>query len=249
MISVENVSFGYTKNNIILNDVSFSAGRGEIINILGPNGCGKSTLIKLILGFLPIKKGSVTINGDNIKKISRKEMASRLSYVPQLHSGTFSYSVIDVVLMGRLTKSPWYRYTEKDYEKAYAALERLKLTDYADRQYLHLSGGERQLVLIARSLVQNTAYFVMDEPVSGLDYGNQFMLLQTIKELSEEGLSFLITTHHPEHALFLGGRALLIKGGRIIEDGEPEKVITTGSVGRLYNMPHDVVEKFSHIHF
>ena len=218
MIDVENLSFGYSADKSVLNNISFSAGRGEIINILGPNGCGKSTLIKLILGFLPFKQGSIKIDGDDINKIARADMASRLSYVPQLHSGTFSYAVIDVVLMGRLTQSPWYKYTKEDYEKAYYALERLKIGHYAERQYLHLSGGERQLVLIARSIAQNTAYFIMDEPVSGLDYGNQFMLLQTIKELAGEGLSFLLTTHHPEHAVFLGGRALLIKEGQIVAD-------------------------------
>jgi iron complex transport system ATP-binding protein len=249
MIEVRNLSFGYSKNRQVLKDVSFNAGKGEIVNILGPNGCGKSTLIKIILGFLSVKRGMVKIDGRDAQDIKRHEMASLLSYVPQLHSGVFSYTVLDVVLMGRITRSPWYKYTDKDYEIAYAALDRVRLRKFADRSYLHLSGGERQLVLIARALTQNSTYFIMDEPVTGLDYGNQFLLLQVIKELSEEGLSFLLTTHHPEHAVFLGGRALLIKDGQLMGDGIPYEVITTNCICNLYNMPRELVEKFSDMHY
>ncbi len=249
MIEVSSLSFGYSKDRLVLDDVSFRADRGEIINILGPNGCGKSTLIKIILGFLHAKRGMVKIEGKDVVDIKRHEMAGLLSYVPQLHSGVFSYPVLDVVLMGRYTASPWHGYKDKDYEVAYNALDRVRLRKYADRSYLHLSGGERQLVLIARALAQNASYFIMDEPVTGLDYGNQFLLLQVIKDLSEEGLSFLLTTHHPEHAVFLGGRALLIKEGRIVGDGEPYKVITTNCICNLYNMPREFVEKFSDMHY
>lgn len=112
---------------------------------------------------------------------------------------------------------------------------------YARRPYLHLSGGERQLVLIARSLAQGGVFFIMDEPVSGLDYGNQFHLLQTIKDLSGEGVSFVLTTHHPRHALYLGGRALLLKSGKIIADGPSEEVVTTGNIRDLYELPDEFI--------
>lgn len=249
MIEVRNLFFGYSKKHSIINDISFTADRGEIINILGPNGCGKSTLIKILLGFYPVKQGMVLIDGKDISDYKRAEMAKKLSYVPQHHGGAFSYSVLDVVLMGRVHMSPWYKYKKDDYDAAYEALAKVRLTDFASRSYLELSGGERQLVLIARALAQKANYFIMDEPVTGLDYGNQFLLLQTIKDLSEEGLSFMLSTHHPEHAIFLGGRALLIKAGKIIGDGDPYKIITTNCVCDLYNMPRSMVEKFSDMHF
>ena len=249
MIDVGNLSFSYSKDTPVLKNISFKADKGEILNILGPNGCGKSTLIKIILGFLPVEKGMVSIDGRDVNDITRKEAAKKLSYVPQQHRGVFSYPVLDVVLMGRLSQSPWYKYTGEDYEAARAALEKVKIEKYAERSYLHLSGGERQLVLIARALAQKSSYFIMDEPVTGLDYGNQFRLLQTVKELSEGGLTFILTTHHPEHAVFLGGRALLIKEGALIGDGEPYKVITTNCICNLYNMPREMVEKFSDMHY
>ena len=249
MIEVTGLSFGYSKRCQVLHDLSFVADRGEIINVLGPNGCGKSTLIKIILGFLPVERGKVKINGRDICDISRHELARVLSYIPQLHSGVFSYSVLDVVLMGRYVASPWHSYSEKDYRAAKIALDRVRMAKYAERSYLHISGGERQLVLIARALAQEASYFIMDEPVSGLDYGNQFMLLQVIKELSEEGLSVILTSHHPEHAVFLGGRSLLIKEGKIVGDGESYNVITTNCICNLYNMPREMVEKFSDMHY
>lgn len=249
MIEVTNLKFGYTKKYLVLDDMTFSMEQGEIVNVLGPNGCGKSTLIKTILGFLPAERGMIRIDGRDIHDLSRKEMASIVSYVPQLHSGAFSYSVLDVALMGRVSMSPWYKYKKEDYDAAYYALEKVRMGDYAERAYLHLSGGERQLVLIARALAQRSKYFIMDEPVTGLDYGNQFMLLQTIKDLSEEGLSFMLTTHHPEHAIFLGGRALLMKKGKIVGDGPSHQTITTTCVCDLYNMPREMVEKFSDMHF
>ena len=249
MIDVTGLSFGYSNRSQVLKDVSFKAGRGEIINILGPNGCGKSTLIKTILGFLKVERGMVKIKGHDIRDLSRHEMADMLSYVPQHHAGVFSYSVLDLVLMGRYTTSPWHSYSDEDYESAYTALDRVRMRKHAERAYLHLSGGERQLILIARALAQKAEYFIMDEPVSGLDYGNQFMLLQVIKELSEEGLSFILTTHHPEHAVFLGGRSLLIKEGKVMGDGESYDVITTNCICNLYNMPRELVEKFSDMHY
>ncbi|QAR33514.1 ABC transporter ATP-binding protein [Geovibrio thiophilus] len=249
MIEVSGLHFGYSRKKSVLNGVSFRVGKGEIVNILGPNGCGKSTLIKLILGFMHAESGVISINGRDIRSIGRKRLASLVSYVPQMHSGVFSYSVLDVVLMGRVSMSPWYKYKEEDYEYAQRALTRLNLSHYAERPYLHLSGGERQLVLIARALAQKAEYFIMDEPVSGLDYGNQFLLLQVIKELSQEGLTVILTTHHPEHAVFLGGRSLLIKNGEVMGDGPSEDTINANCVCSLYNMPRSLVEQVSFTHY
>ncbi|WP_010261962.1 ABC transporter ATP-binding protein [Treponema primitia] len=242
MITVQNLSFSYLKNKPIIEDISFTAGKGEIINILGPNGCGKTTLLKIMLGFMPTARNMISIDGTDIRDINRSRMAKIFSYVPQLHLGVFSYPVLDVVLMGRVSMSPWYKYNDEDYRIAHEALEKMGLTEYSQRLYLHLSGGERQLVLIARALAQGAQYFIMDEPVSGLDYGNQFLLLQVIRDLAEQGQSIILTTHHPEHALFLGGRALLIKHGRVMADGPTREVINTDSICALYNMPRELLK-------
>ena len=248
MIEVKGLSYSYFKEKPVLEDLSFTVQKGEVVNILGPNGCGKSTLIRLMLGFLKAKNGSIFIEGENIKSIKRKRLASMLSYVPQHHAGLFDFKALDVVLMGRASMSPWHGYTKADYKIAQEALERIGMGHLAKRSYLQLSGGERQLVLVARSLAQKADYFIMDEPVSGLDYGNQFLLLQTVKDLVNEGLTVILSTHHPEHAIFLGGRALLIKNGKIMADGAPETIITTKCICHLYDMPREYAEKFD-IHF
>lgn len=253
MIEVKNLSFAYSQKSPVLKDISFSAEAGEIINILGPNGCGKSTLLKAILGFLPLKGGQVSIDGHDVTRLSPKKLARALSYVPQMHSGAFNYAAIDVVLMGRNLAGPWYKYTSADYDIAHEALRRVRLDGYAQRLYLHLSGGERQLVLIARALAQGPGYFIMDEPVTGLDYGNQFHLLETIKDLSQDGFAgkkpmFMLTTHHPEHAIFLGGRALMMQGGALLADGSVDEVISSGGICRLYGLRPELLDKIVNIY-
>jgi iron complex transport system ATP-binding protein len=246
VIEVQNLTFGYAKDNKILKSLSFNADKGEIINILGPNGCGKSTLIKALLGFFRLEKGMVKYNGADISEIKRKNMARLASYVPQLHMGAFSYSVLDVVLMGR---APFggRNYSKKDYAAAREALVKVRMEAFAERSYLYLSGGERQLVIIARALAQRAEYFLMDEPVAGLDYGNQYLLLSVIKNLAEEGLTIILSTHHPEHALFLGGRSILIKDGAIAGDGDSKSLINIKTISSLYGLSETLMESFSRI--
>jgi ABC-type cobalamin/Fe3+-siderophores transport systems, ATPase components len=248
MIAVSGLSFAYTPDAPVLKNIGFEAGPGEIINILGPNGSGKSTLLKAILGFFPVTRGSIHIFGQDVLDIPKHRLARKLAYVPQNHNGVFHYTVHDVVLMGRTAASPWYRVTEEDHAVTRAAMEKTLVAAHARKPYLQLSGGERQLVLIARALAQGADYFIMDEPVSGLDYGNQFHLLETIRKLSEEGLSFILTTHHPEHAVFLGGRAMLMKNGELLEDGPAASVITAARVCDLYGMPLALLKRIQSIY-
>ena len=248
MIRVNDLHFAYTSNEPVLKGLSFEAGPGEIINILGPNGCGKSTLLKALLGFLPVARGSVSIYGSDVLDIPKRLLAKKLAYVPQQHHGVFHYSVEEVVLMGRTSSSPWYTVTDEDREVARDAMERVLISRHAKKSYLQLSGGERQLVLIARALAQGADYCIMDEPVSGLDYGNQLHLLECVRHLAESGLSFILTTHHPEHAVFLGGRALLMRGGKLIDDGMAGKLISASRVCDLYNMPRELLERIISIY-
>ena len=247
-IEVRNLSFAYEPDSPVLRGLSFTARQGEIINILGPNGCGKSTLLKSILGFLPVARGAVYINGKDVRDSSRQRLARLLAYVPQSHHGAFQYSALEVVLMGRTISGSWYTVTDEDRDIARAAMEKTMTLRHADKSYLQLSGGERQLVLIARALAQGADFFIMDEPVTGLDYGNQFRLLETIRQLAKDGLSFILTTHHPEHAIFLGGRALLLKEGRLVADGAPDAVITSSCICGLYNMPPALLKRVAGIY-
>lgn len=235
LIKVEGISFGYTKKTV-LDNISLSIAEGEIVTLLGPNGCGKSTLIKAMLGLLRPVKGSIFYNGENILNISSKLLARKIAYVPQTHKGSFPYTVRDVVLMGRIPhKIFFFKYSGNDMKIADNALDRLSILHLADRPYTEISGGERQLTLIARALAQGARTFIMDEPASGLDYGNQLRLLDQIIKLSREGYTFIKSTHSPEHALWIADRAVMIKNGSIVADGSCDEIINTNNLLKLYN--------------
>lgn len=235
LIKVEGITFGYTQKTV-LNDISFTIAEGEIVTLLGPNGCGKSTLIKIMLGLLKPASGGIFFNGENIAQVSSKSLARGIAYVPQIHKSSFPYTVMDVVLMGRIPhKTFFFRYSKADMSIANDAIERLSIPHLADRAYTEISGGERQLTLIARALAQGAKTFIMDEPASGLDYGNQLRLLDQIIKLSREGYTFIKSTHSPEHALWVADRAIMIKNGTIMADGKCDNVISNENLFHLYN--------------
>jgi len=235
LIKVEDISFGYSRKTV-LNDVSLSIRAGEVVTLLGPNGCGKSTLIKIILGLLRPATGTIFFNGENILHIGSKSLAREIAYVPQIHKSSFPYTVMDMVLMGRIPhKTFFFRYSKTDVDIAGGALERLAIAHLADRAYTEISGGERQLTLIARALAQGARTFIMDEPASGLDYGNQLRLLDQIIKLSREGYTFIKSTHSPEHALWIADRVIMIKNGTVVADGACDDVISPENLFHLYN--------------
>lgn len=241
VVKAENISFGYT-TKMVLHDVSLSIGAGEVVTLLGPNGSGKSTLLKTLLGIHRPAKGSVFFEGKNIARIGSKGLAKRIAYVPQIHKGSFPYTVIDVTLLGRIPhKTFFFKYSNDDLRIAYGALERLSITHLADRAYTEISGGERQLTLIARALAQGANTFIMDEPASGLDYGNQLRLLEQILALSQEGYTFIKSTHSPEHALWIADRVVMMKDGRIAADGKCDDVVNETNLFNLYNAQVSVV--------
>lgn len=235
LIKVEGMSFGYNRKTV-LDNINLSIAAGEIVTLLGPNGCGKSTLIKLMLGLLSPARGGIFFNGENIMQVGSKALAKEIAYVPQTHKSSFPYTVRDVVLMGRIPhKTFFFRYSRSDLSIANDALERLSIGHLANRAYTEISGGERQLTLIARSLVQGARTFIMDEPASGLDYGNQLRLLDQIIKLSREGYTFIKSTHSPEHALWIADHAIMIKNGTIVADGKCDDVISNENLFHLYN--------------
>ena len=240
-IVVKNVSFGYTKK-LVLKDITLHIGAGEIVTLLGPNGCGKSTLIKIVLGLLRPTHGKIFLNGTDITDLRSKVMARKIAYVPQIHRSSFPYTVTDIVLMGRIPhKVFFYRYSQADMDIAHDAMERLSISHLAERPYTELSGGERQLTIIARALAQGAKTLIMDEPASGLDYGNQLRLLEEIINLSREGYTFIKSTHSPEHALWVADRAIMIKNGSIVADGRCDDIVNSENLLHLYNAKVDVM--------
>lgn len=231
----EEVCFTYLRSPV-LSDISFSVEKGRIVSLLGPNGSGKSTLLKVLLGICRPRSGSVFFEEKSIGRIGARELAKRIAYVPQTHRMSFAYTVLDVVLMGRTPhKSFLSRCTRKDYEIALHCLDRLSISHLRDRSYTEVSGGERQLTLIARALAQGADTLVMDEPANGLDFGNQVRLLDRIADLAREGYTFVMSTHFPDHALWIADKVIMLHEGRVVADGRPAEVMEEETVCRLYN--------------
>ncbi len=235
-IALKNASFSYDEKNIFSN-LELSVSSGEIFCLLGSNGSGKTTLLNCINGTLKLKTGEVMLDGNNISCMSITEIARKIGYIFQEHSAPFPYSVIDVVSMGRaphlkLFSTP----SQEDIEIAEEALERVGMYHYRDHRYTQISGGERQLVLIARTLTQEPEVILLDEPTSHLDFKNQTNILQIVNQLARQGITVLMTSHYPDHALLYSSRVALMKNGRFIDTGRPSEVMTDSSLSEVYDM-------------
>ena len=214
LIDAKNISFSYGKKQI-LDNIDFQLYQGDVLSLVGKNGCGKTTLLKILLGIYK-SNGEINIFSKEIKKYKNKELAKLISYVPQTHQIPFDYTVFDVVLMGRLAYIGLFsNYSQKDKEIALKALEKVGISHLKNNIYSQISGGERQLAFIARALTQESKIIFMDEPVTGLDYGNQLKLLKFLKELCCEGYTFVKTTHYPAHALYASNKVMMQKNGKI----------------------------------
>ena len=235
-INITNLSFSYGDNEVLKN-VSFTSNGGEAIAVLGPNGVGKSTFFKCILGFLPIKKGKIEIDGRDVSQMGGKELSKLIAYIPQSSNPVFNHTVLDSVAMGLTNKMGLFSVPgEKERAKAMDALKRLGIEKLANRGCLNISGGERQLMLIARAMVQDAKIIVMDEPTSSLDYGNSYRVMETIMSLSREGYTILFSTHDPDAAFRYSDRVIAFSDGRIIRDGNPGTVLTSDVLSTLYSI-------------
>jgi len=225
----------------VLDQIDLSLAPGEVVALLGPNGAGKSTLLRCLLGLAAPARGRVTLGGRPLREYGRRTLARHLAYVPQAHVAPFPYSIAQVVMLGRLPHGgPWSTPGAADHDRVAQILARLGIAHLAGRPYTEVSGGERQLALIGRALAQAAPLVIMDEPATGLDYGNQWRLLQLVRTLADEGLAFLLSTHTPEHAAYVASRVALLHGGRLIADAPPTDAITPAHIRRLYGIDVDL---------
>jgi len=214
-LGVRNGSFGYTKEHTLLRDISFTLEQGRIMSILGQNGIGKTTLLKCLIGLLKWRKGQTLVDGKPFNSI--KECES-IGYVPQAHPTVFAFTVSELAAMGRARYVPLFgKPSRRDRQKVMEALETVGIIDLKDRLCSQLSGGQLQLVYIARALVNEPQLLIMDEPESHLDFRNQYIILNLIKKLREDrGISCIINTHYPDHALKISDYTLMLGRGRYI---------------------------------
>ncbi|CFX84286.1 ABC transporter-like [Syntrophomonas zehnderi OL-4] len=240
-LKLDNLSCGYGQRKVLEN-ISLEINGGEVIGLLGANGCGKTTLIKSILGLLPTQGGEVLLDGKNIKRWTSAQIARVVGYIPQMHTPPFPFEVLDVVLMGRTAHiNPFASPSSKDVKIAEQALEMLNITYLRNRIYTEISGGERQLVLIARALAQEPKILIMDEPTSSLDFGNQIKVLSHVKQLAGLNLAILMSCHFPEHAFLYSNRVVLLNEGRILHSGTPGETITAERLKTLYGVEVEIV--------
>jgi iron complex transport system ATP-binding protein len=235
-LEANHLDFGY-RGHRVGSDVSLSLAAGEVLCLLGPNGSGKTTLFKTLLGLLPPQGGQVLIDGADARRKQRDEVARLLSYVPQAHAAFFPFTVREVVLMGRTAHLGVFSSPSRhDREVAQAAIERMRLGHLADSIYTRISGGERQLALIARALAQDGRIIVMDEPTANLDFGNQVRVMEHIQAVARAGVGVLLSTHDPDQAFLCADRVAMLHEGKLARTGAPAEAITAESLHELYGV-------------
>lgn len=244
-LEAHGLTFGYVPGTPVVDDVSVAVYPGEVLFLLGHNGSGKTSLLALLAGLLRTGAGTVRFDGEDLASLAPSVRARHVGLVPQLHGTTFAYEVLDVVIMGRAPHLPPFASPNRD-DRAVAleALERVGLADFRARRVTELSGGERQLVMVARGLAQRCDVLLMDEPDAHLDPRNQFRVLEVVSDLAhQQGLSFVVSSHAPNSALTFADRVLLLRRGRTLALGDVEATLTEDLLGQAYGMPTEVVSK------
>lgn len=239
MIRVDDVSFRHPHaGDDVVKKASFSVDNGRIAVLLGPNGSGKTTLFKCIAGLWKPYGGAILLDGTDTERLTFRERALLLAMVPQDHTPPFPYTALEAVLMGRAPHVGMYASpSAADVDKARAALETVGVGRLADRPYTRVSGGERQLILIARALAQESPILLLDEPTSHLDFRNQHAVLSMVRKVAgDKGLTVLMTLHDPNLAAHFAHQVVLLKEGSVIADGNTEDVLTAGRLEHLYGV-------------
>ena len=240
-IKLNNVTCGYHSIDVLC-DINLVFKTGEFWCILGANGIGKTTLFKSLLGFIELKSGEILIYKQNAKRLSTKEIANYISYVPQAKSYSLQYSVLDIVLMGRANHIRKFSPpTEKDYAIAREMLEKLGIGNLSNSMYSEISGGEQQIVLIARALAQEAKFIIMDEPASNLDFENQKKILDVMKALASKDAGIIMSSHSPDHAFYCNADVVLIKKDKSVVQGKANDVITSDNLKGGYGVDVEIM--------
>ena len=235
-LDLDEVTVGY-KGVPVLKDVSFSLNAGEVLCILGPNGSGKTTLFKTIMKLKQPITGMISIDGRDISSWPFDKIAGYIGYIPQNYSPVFPYTALEMVLMGRTPRLGMCSIPKaKDIEIAMESMKTLNILPLKDKAFTKISGGERQLVLIARAIAQQTKLLIMDEPTNNLDFGNQALILNQIKKLSQKGMAVIMATHVPEHAFLYADKALMVKDGDVLAYGKSKDVLSEENLRKLYRV-------------
>ena len=242
VVDIQDLGFSYGEA-VVLHDVGMQVRRGQVFAIVGPNAAGKTTLLRCMERVLRPTTGVVRLDGRDTRTLSARELSRTVAVVPQAHAPVFPYTVQEVVLMGRnphvgVGSAPG----PADVEKAREALAALDMLELAGRPYTQLSGGQLQLVLLARALAQEAEVLLLDEPTAHLDFGNQIRFLRTLGTLAREGLSVLLTSHVPDHALSAASTAAILKDGRFLRCGPPTEVVTESHIREAYGVAVRVLE-------
>ena len=239
-VKIENLSFAYGTHQVLRN-ISLEVPDGTLVNVLGPNGTGKSTLFRCILGLYTSYHGTIIVNGKDISKLNIRERAREMAFIPQSHKPVYDYDVVDVVLMSSGAGSGAFFSPKRTHvDRALEALDRVGIGHLAHRPYTRISGGEQQLVLIARALAQNANTIIMDEPTSALDYGNTVRVLSCVRQLSEDGLTVIQSTHQPDQAFLYADKTLVLHEGEVLAYGPPKDTITAELISKIYNVEVEV---------
>ena len=237
MLTVEQGSYSYKKDQKIFEDVCFSVSSGEILAILGPNGAGKTTMLRCITGMLNWQKGESRLDGKNIRTMPERKLWQRMAYVPQAKSVSSAYTAFETVLLGRSSHlNAFSPPKQEDVDKAREAMEKLGIVHLAEKKCSAISGGELQMVLIARALASEPEILILDEPESNLDFKNQLIVLDTITKLAQKGMACIFNTHYPEHALQRSHKALLLNKGGEYLFGDTADVVTEANIQKAFGV-------------
>ncbi len=240
-LAVEHGSFSYQKGTEVLRDVCFEAQSGDVVAVLGPNGAGKTTLMRCVMGHLKWKRGASLLDGRDIARIPPRSLWKSMAYVPQAKSAQAAYTALELVLIGRTGRMGALSVPGRaDVEAAHAAMAELNIERLAEKRMDQMSGGEAQMVLIARALAAQPQILILDEPESNLDFKNQLVVLDAITRLSQGGMACVFNTHYPTHALQRANKALMLDGKGQTLFGETVRVVTEENIQRTFGV-HAVI--------
>lgn len=236
---IENLDFKY-KTKSILEKVSLKAERGNVVSILGPNGSGKTTFIKCINKILNPQNGTIKLDGKSITNMKQEEIAKNIAYVPQMTNDFFTGSVMDLIIMGRKPYIKW-NITEEDIDIVMSILEKMNIVELSEKNYSELSGGQKQKVLIAKALAQDTDVYLLDEPTSFLDIKNQIEVMKMARGLASQGKIVIIVVHDLNMAMKYSDKIILLEKGKVISEGIPKEVLTKDNIKKVYDIEVDIL--------